>query len=109
MSKLDCGTTCASCTGCDDRHELHEVFDQLDQHAPRYTSYPPANYLTHDLTETNWIDILKADLESASNNKINKISLYVHIPFCESLCFFCACNRIVTKNKSITKSQRTIE
>ena len=63
----------------------------LNAPAPRYTSYPPAPFFS---------DSVGADRYEVSLRKIPKdeaISLYVHIPFCPSLCLYCGCNTIITK------------
>lgn len=61
---------------------------------PRYTSYPTADRFVEAFAEKEYRQTL-------AQRKIGRaglpLSLYVHIPFCESLCFFCACNKIVTK------------
>jgi len=72
-----------------------ELLQQYDVPGPRYTSYPTADRFVEAFNETTYIETLK--LRKASRSGL-PISLYVHIPFCESLCFFCACNKIVTKN-----------
>lgn len=60
---------------------------------PRYTSYPTALQFTEDFSAENYCDNA---LASNSNNV--PLSLYVHIPFCQSLCYYCGCNKIVTRN-----------
>lgn len=67
---------------------------------PRYTSYPTVPYWdeTHFLYQ-NWIDTLKQSF--AKSNDKEGISLYIHLPFCESLCTFCGCNKRITKNHSV--------
>ncbi len=94
--------TCADCSGCDERRTLHQILNHLEPQAPRYTSYPPANFLQDGFSESNWHNILTNDLDLNNLRQKNKFSLYVHLPFCESLCFFCACNRVITKNKAVT-------
>lgn len=62
---------------------------------PRYTSYPPATKFTDALT---WPDLAEKILE---NNKTERdLSLYFHIPFCETLCWFCGCTTVITLNHS---------
>ena len=67
---------------------------------PRYTSYPTVPYWNEtDFNYQIWIDTLKKSfLES---NDSEGISLYIHLPFCESLCTFCGCNKRITKNHSV--------
>ncbi len=61
---------------------------------PRYTSYPTALQFNDELTEAQYR--AKA---IASNDSDVPLSLYVHIPFCHSLCYYCGCNKIVTRNE----------
>ncbi|WP_125719549.1 oxygen-independent coproporphyrinogen III oxidase [Flavobacterium ustbae] len=67
---------------------------------PRYTSYPTVPYWNEaGFTTEKWITTLKKSF-SESNSK-NGISLYIHLPFCESMCTFCGCNKRITKNHSV--------
>ncbi|MBS7233003.1 oxygen-independent coproporphyrinogen III oxidase [Flavobacterium psychroterrae] len=70
---------------------------------PRYTSYPTVPYWNEsDFTSQKWIESFqKAFLES---NSQNGISLYIHLPFCESMCTFCGCNKRITKNHSVEET-----
>lgn len=79
------------------REHLHSVLDGAVTSAPRYTSYPPANYMTQQIGDSEWNDILSEGLSGADT----AISLYIHIPFCRTLCFYCACNRTITKNQAV--------
>ncbi len=69
---------------------------------PRYTSYPTVPYWDNNTFSTeNWI---KSLVKAQSAFDINKgISLYIHLPFCESLCTFCGCNKRITKNHNVEK------
>lgn len=67
---------------------------------PRYTSYPTVPYWNEsEFTTDKWIASLKKSF--AESNSKSGISLYIHLPFCESLCTFCGCNKRITKNHSV--------
>ncbi len=66
--------------------------------APRYTSYPTLPYWDNNLDEEKWISLIKKAFKA--NNK-DGISLYIHLPFCESLCTYCACNTRITVNHKV--------
>jgi oxygen-independent coproporphyrinogen-3 oxidase len=67
---------------------------------PRYTSYPTVPYWDESgFTNEIWIETLKKSFHE-SNSK-EGISLYIHLPFCESLCTFCGCNKRITKNHTV--------
>lgn len=67
---------------------------------PRYTSYPTVPYWDETtFTTEKWIESFQKTF-SESNSK-NGISLYIHLPFCESMCTFCGCNKRITKNHSV--------
>ncbi|TDW52290.1 oxygen-independent coproporphyrinogen-3 oxidase [Flavobacterium sp. 270] len=70
---------------------------------PRYTSYPTVPYWNEaNFTSEKWTaSFQKAFLES---NSENGISLYIHLPFCESMCTFCGCNKRITKNHSVEET-----
>ncbi|WP_394203017.1 oxygen-independent coproporphyrinogen III oxidase [Marinagarivorans algicola] len=65
-----------------------------DLTGPRYTSYPTAPQFSDDFTEQNWQSAMMR-----SNAKGNPLSLYVHIPFCDTVCYYCGCNKIITADK----------
>lgn len=73
-----------------------EFLEKYNRPGPRYTSYPTAPVWKDDFGP--------ADLESyyaTAESLGTPVSLYMHIPFCESLCLFCACNVSIQKNKSV--------
>ncbi len=73
-----------------------ELLRRYDKTGPRYTSYPTAVQFTDTFCET---DYHQAAIDS--NETLDKpLSLYFHIPFCATLCFYCACSKIVTKNQA---------
>ena len=68
-----------------------ELINRYDRAGPRYTSYPTAVEFHDEFTIR---DLLKAEGHSKA------LSLYFHIPFCDTVCFYCACNKIATKDRS---------
>jgi oxygen-independent coproporphyrinogen-3 oxidase len=68
--------------------------------APRYTSYPTMPYWDLDSFNTEaWKESVK--LSFLESNQKEGISLYIHLPFCESLCTYCGCNTRITKNHQV--------
>lgn len=72
-----------------------EQVRKYDVPGPRYTSYPPAVHFRHDFDEKYVTERLKAD-----HAEDRDLSLYFHIPFCRSLCWYCGCNMLVTRDQS---------
>ncbi|MDQ1924000.1 oxygen-independent coproporphyrinogen III oxidase [Massilia pseudoviolaceinigra] len=74
---------------------------KLSQNGPRYTSYPTADRFSEAF---GYRDYLQAVAGLRTRGSVKPLSLYLHIPFCESVCYYCACNKIVTKNhdKAVT-------
>jgi oxygen-independent coproporphyrinogen-3 oxidase len=67
---------------------------------PRYTSYPTVPYWEEDqFTNETWDTTLQRSF--VESNSREGISLYIHLPFCESLCTFCGCNKRITKNHDV--------
>jgi oxygen-independent coproporphyrinogen-3 oxidase len=74
------------------------LFEKYNIAGPRYTSYPTVPYWQNDLTPDAWVSHLDAELAAAATRG-EKAGLYIHIPFCRSLCTFCACNKLVTQHR----------
>jgi oxygen-independent coproporphyrinogen-3 oxidase len=72
-----------------------ETILKFDVSGPRYTSYPTADRFVEAFTDEAYIQTL--DQRRVGGFTL-PLSIYVHIPFCESLCFYCACNKIITKH-----------
>jgi oxygen-independent coproporphyrinogen-3 oxidase len=73
----------------------HDLIAKLDRNGPRYTSYPTADRFSEAF---DYGDYLQAVAGVRNRGGLHPLSLYLHIPFCENVCFYCACNKIVTKN-----------
>ncbi len=67
-----------------------KTLQKYDVAGPRYTSYPTAPQWTQEVTADTYSSVLKT---FGQNDKT--LSLYIHIPFCEQLCYFCACNKVI--------------
>jgi oxygen-independent coproporphyrinogen III oxidase len=79
-----------------------KLISEYDLTGPRYTSYPTALQFSEHFS--------LADFNAAvnrSNVSARPLSLYVHIPFCDTLCFYCGCNKVVTHNKNRSHSYLT--
>jgi len=74
-----------------------ELLQRYDVAGPRYTSYPTADRFVEAFGEADYIQALARRREGPGASAA-PLSLYVHIPFCESLCYYCACNKIITKH-----------
>ncbi len=83
-------------------HHQHIAFDadllrRYNRPGPRYTSYPTAPQFNADFGELQLRDAVRASNEEPIPRRL---SLYVHVPFCFSPCFYCGCNRIITRDKT---------
>lgn len=74
-----------------------DLLRKYDIPAPRYTSYPTVPYWTDMPSSEEWID----SLENSLAKQDSSLAIYVHIPFCETLCTFCGCNTSITKNHTV--------
>lgn len=74
-----------------------ELLRRYDRPGPRYTSYPTA---PHFGTDFGGAELRRAIIRSQSRRSGRALSLYVHVPYCTSPCFYCGCNRVVTRDRS---------
>lgn len=72
-----------------------DLIKRYDKSGPRYTSYPTAVQFHEGLNEGEYRRIARQ-----TNDAQQSLSLYFHIPFCDTVCFYCACNKIATKDRS---------
>lgn len=75
-----------------------QLLQKYDQPVPRYTSYPPATELKPEFEAVDF----RAGI-AVSNYKKVPLSLYCHIPFCDSACYFCGCNTVITQRKQVAE------
>ena len=73
-----------------------ELLRRYDIPGPRYTSYPTADRFVEAFSDQDYAQALRQRHNGPAALSL-PLSLYVHIPFCESLCYYCACNKIITK------------
>lgn len=74
-----------------------ELLQKYDIPAPRYTSYPTVPYWTEEKPNAEtWLQHLVEAFE-----RDQRLSLYIHLPFCEQLCTYCGCNKHITRNHSV--------
>ena len=74
-----------------------DLLQRFDVAGPRYTSYPTADRFVEAFGSDEYGAALAHRRHSGASNG-SPLSLYIHIPFCESLCYYCACNKIITKH-----------
>ncbi|SNS55260.1 oxygen-independent coproporphyrinogen-3 oxidase [Belliella buryatensis] len=67
--------------------------------APRYTSYPTVPLWADDMQESNWKDLVRIAYQDFGEDE--GVTLYIHLPYCESLCTYCGCNKRITKNHTV--------
>lgn len=79
---------------------MNNLIQKYNIPGPRYTSYPTVPFWDNDsFTKQGWIETFQHSFEES--NAEEGISLYIHLPYCESLCTFCACNKRITKQHSV--------
>jgi len=75
-----------------------KLLRKYDQPVPRYTSYPPATELKPEFEEVDFRAAI-----AVGNYKQTPLSLYCHIPFCDTPCYFCGCNTVITQRKEVAE------
>src|SRR4029079_18646747 len=74
-----------------------DLIRRFDQHGPRYTSYPTADRFV----ESFGADAYESWLARRNvGGMVRRLALYLHLPFCSTLCFYCGCNKIITRDRS---------
>lgn len=75
-------------------------FKKYDRPGPRYTSYPTAPQFNESFTNEDYFDEI---VKTNYGGNLPDLSLYFHLPYCDTLCYFCGCNMIVTRNRDRVK------
>jgi len=75
-----------------------ELIRRYDQSGPRYTSYPTAVEFHPGFDEAAYRGVC-----AATNASGRPLSLYFHIPFCDTVCFYCACSKLATKDRTLAQ------
>jgi oxygen-independent coproporphyrinogen-3 oxidase len=75
------------------------LIKKYNQPVPRYTSYPTVPFWHEHIEAEEWAE--KFSRQFVLENVQNGISIYIHLPFCESLCTYCGCNKKITANHSV--------
>jgi oxygen-independent coproporphyrinogen-3 oxidase len=91
----------APLAGGDVPHRVpRDLLARLDIAGPRYTSYPTADRFVEAFGPAQYAQALsqRAEGGGAVGGSFTPLSLYVHVPFCESVCYYCACNKVITKH-----------
>jgi oxygen-independent coproporphyrinogen-3 oxidase len=80
------------------RKQLQELIQKYQVNGPRYTSYPSALKFDESFSDQDYY----AQVKSSNQFVVPKpLSVYIHIPFCASLCYYCGCNKVVSRKKGI--------
>lgn len=77
-----------------------DLVKKYDKPGPRYTSYPTAPHFTEKFTAEDYVNEI---VTTNYGENLPELSLYFHLPYCDTLCFFCGCNMIITRNRDRVK------
>jgi oxygen-independent coproporphyrinogen III oxidase len=76
-----------------------DLLNKYNVPVPRYTSYPTVPFWKENISVPQWIEAFKDQFSNTNRNQ--GLSIYVHLPFCESLCTYCGCNKKITTNHKV--------
>lgn len=83
-------------------HTLTRLVPHYVDAAPRYTSYPTAVEFKSDFSTEAWLSAL-TDSSKREPGAKRRLALYFHLPFCQTLCYFCACHKVITRDYSVVE------
>ena len=81
-----------------------QLLKKYDQTGPRYTSYPTAVQFSSEFQARHYRQIAK---DTTANQPEQPLSLYFHIPFCDTICYYCGCSKIVTRDHGLVSPYLT--
>ena len=81
--------------------EFSELYRKYNVAGPRYTSYPTVPYWAEPPSSDEWVASIGRSLEENARHSIGA-AIYLHIPFCKSLCTYCGCNTRITRNPAVS-------
>ena len=77
-----------------------DLIKKYDKPGPRYTSYPTAPHFNENFTQQDYLDEI---IKTNYGEGLPDLSLYYHLPYCDTLCYFCGCNMLITRNRDRVK------
>jgi len=77
-----------------------DLIQRYDKSGPRYTSYPTAIQFQETFTKVHYLNWAQWSNEQSVAGQPRPLSLYFHLPFCDTICYYCGCSKVVTKNRS---------
>lgn len=84
-------------------HISESLISKYNVPVPRYTSYPTVPFWEDNAPKSdNWLSVVKKTFDES--NEKQGMSIYIHLPYCDSLCTYCACNTRITKNHKVEES-----
>lgn len=74
-----------------------KLIEKYNIPVPRYTSYPPANHFKEGITGNAYLNLIEQSNQDSPEN----IAIYIHVPFCRKICFYCGCNACTTRDEKV--------
>lgn len=81
--------------------KTHELLRKYNVPGPRYTSYPTVPYWDQSPNSQEWLESIARSLDADDHDENRGAALYIHIPFCRSLCTYCGCNTRISRNRDV--------